>query len=94
MLTARFHTQTVYTWDGRNENPPRERRLVICEDADGKFKYTLTNLPAGTSLERDAYIQNPRYWIEQAIHAAKDQLGMAQYQVRVTSQWSVAGLEA
>ncbi len=51
------------------------------------MKYSLTNLPPETSLQRLAHIQNQRYWIEHAFHEAKSELGMAQYQVRVWRGW-------
>lgn len=65
----------------------RERILVIRQDADGSYKYSLSNLPAGRKWEWYAWVQGQRYWIEHAFHEAKSQLGMAQYQVRVWKGW-------
>ena len=86
-LTGRFYTRTVWIWDGKGKSRPRERTLLIREDESGDLKYSLTNLPADTSVARLAYIQNQRYWIEHSFHEAKNELGMAQYQVRVWKGW-------
>jgi len=61
--------------------------LLIREDESGDLKYSLTNFPAETSVARLTYIQNQRYWIEHSFHEAKNELGMAQYQVRVWKGW-------
>lgn len=86
-LTSRFWSRTVWVWDEKKATPPRMRTLLVREDESGEMKYSLSNLPAGTELRRLAYIQNQRYWIENAFHEAKSQLGMAQYQVRVWQGW-------
>lgn len=87
MLTSRFWARTVWMWDEKKAKPPRMRTLLVREDESGEMKYSLTNLPVETKLPRLAYIQNQRYWIENAFHEAKSQLGMAQYQVRVWQGW-------
>lgn len=86
-LTSRFWSRTVWMWDEKKAKPPRMRMLLVREDESGEMKYSLTNLPVETELQRLAYIQNQRYWIENAFHEAKSQLGMAQYQVRVWQGW-------
>lgn len=86
-LTSRFWTRTVWIWDEKKGSKPRMRTLLIREDESGELKYSLTNLPIETSLPRLAYMQNQRYWIENAFHESKSQLGMAQYQVRVWQGW-------
>ena len=87
-LTGRFYIRTICLWEETDEGPPRERRLLVREDESGDLKYSLTNLPPETSLERLAYIQGQRYWIEHAFHEAKNELGMSQYQVRVWQGWN------
>lgn len=86
-LTSRFWSRTVWMWDEKKAKNPRMRTLLVREDESGEMKYSLTNLPVETELPHLAYIQNQRYWIENAFHEAKSQLGMAQYQVRVWQGW-------
>jgi hypothetical protein len=52
------------------------RHLIITQDASGDFKYSVTNLP-DRGAARDAYLQAKRFWVEQAFHEARSQLGMA-----------------
>jgi SRSO17 transposase len=87
-LSGRFSTRIVWTWDGRVDSLPRERTMIVREDGSGDLKYSLTNLPSETGLKRLAYIQGQRYWIEHAFHEAKNEPGMAQYQVRMWQGWN------
>ncbi|MDP0489783.1 MAG: IS701 family transposase [Verrucomicrobiota bacterium JB023] len=85
-LTTRFMSRDVWCWE-RGWPRARKRRLLIRQDADGSFKWTLTSLPPEGGARRDAWLQGQRFWIEHAFHEAKSQLGMAQYQVRVWKGW-------
>ena len=86
-LKARLWVSEVWTWEPAWCGGPRRRLLVARQDADGDMKYSLTNLPSGSSWERYGYVQGQRFWVEHAFHEAKSQLGMAQYQVRVWRGW-------
>ena len=86
-MSGRFMTLKVWLWDDGADTSARQRTLLVREDEGGDMKYSLTNLPDQTTLQRLAYIQGQRYWIEHAFHEAKKELGMAQYQVRVWKGW-------
>ena len=62
--------------------------LIVREDADGRFKYSLSNAPANLSWEWLGYIQAQHFWIERAFDDAKSELGMAQYEVRTWKEWN------
>jgi SRSO17 transposase len=85
-LWTQIWVSTVWTWEP-GPHAARQRLLIIRRDADGSFKYSLSNLPAGQSWSYYARAQAQRFWIEHAFHGAKSQLGMAQYQVRVWRGW-------
>jgi len=85
-LKFRFWAREVWTWEPTWKKP-RRRLLLIRQNEDGTFKYSLTNFPSDTSWEKLAYIQAQRFWIEHGFHEAKSQLGMAQYQVRLWRGW-------
>ena len=85
-LRARLWVRKVWCWENGWEQA-RPRLLVVRQDADGQFKYSLSNLSPGQDWEHYAWVQGQRYWIEHAFHEAKSQLGMAQYQVRVWRGW-------
>jgi len=85
-LWGRFWVKKVWCWEPGWDRV-RERVLVVRQDSDGSFKYSLSNLPAGRKWDYYAWVQGQRYWIEHAFHEAKSQLGMAQYQVRVWKGW-------
>ena len=76
----------IWTWEAGPEDA-RQRLLIVRRDADGCFKYSLSNLPSGRPWSWYARVQAQRFWIEHAFHEAKSQLGMAQYQVRVWRGW-------
>ena len=85
-LKFKFWASEVWTWEPER-GKPRRRLLLVRENEDGTFKYSLANLPADTGWEKLAYMQAQRFWIEHSFHEAKSQLGMAQYQVRVWKGW-------
>lgn len=78
----------VWVWDGLSE-AARPRTLVITRNlADNKIKYSFTNFaPYHTTIERLAYMQAQRYWVERAFQEAKSELGMSDYQVRKWNAW-------
>jgi SRSO17 transposase len=84
-LWTRFWATAVWCWE-KDWAQPRKRMLAVRREADGSFKYSLSNLQ-GASWERYAWMQGQRFWMEHAFHEAKSQLGMAQYQVRVWRGW-------
>lgn len=61
-------------------------RVIITKDlGTGDIKYSFTNSQA--SLQRLAYMQRQRFWVERTIQDAKTSCGMAQYQVRGWKPW-------
>jgi len=85
-LKFRFWSREVWTWEPAWKKP-RRRLLLIRQNEDASFKYSLSNFSSETSWETLAYMQAQRFWIEHGFHEAKSQLGMAQYQVRVWRGW-------
>ena len=85
-LSTRLWVRKVWCWE-KGWDRARQRLLVVRRDADGSFKYSLSNLPAGREWSWYGWVQGQRFWIEHAFHEAKSQLGMAQYQVRVWRGW-------
>ena len=76
----------VWVWDGKSP-AARPRLLIVRQEADGTFKYSLSNAPADTAWERLAYMQAQRFWIERCFQDAKSELGMAQYELRGWPGW-------
>lgn len=64
-----------------------QRLLVVRQEADGSFKYSMSNAAPETPLERLGYMQAQRFWIERAFQDAKSELGMSQYEVRGWKGW-------
>jgi hypothetical protein len=71
----------VWVWDGA-EAAARCWHLVVRREvrAPKKIKYSLSNAPADTRLERLAAMQGGRYWVERAFEDAKGECGLADYQ--------------
>ena len=87
-LRLSIHTTRVWLWDGESD-APTERVLVISRnEADNKIKYSLSNADYfKTSIQRFAYMQAQRYWVERALQESKSDLGMSDYQVRKWNAW-------
>ena len=71
----------VWVWDGE-EAVARGWHLVVRREvgAPKRIKYSLSNAPADTPLERLAQMQGTRYWVERAFEDAKGECGLADYQ--------------
>jgi SRSO17 transposase len=71
----------VWLWDG-DEAAPRCWHLIVRREIGSPktVKYTLSNAPADTPLERLAQMQGQRYWVERAFEDGKGQCGLADYQ--------------
>ena len=85
-LHALVWVRPVWVWDGESPTA-RSRLLVVRQEADGTFKYSLSNAAADTQWERLAYMQAQRFWIERCFQDAKSELGMAQYELRGWPGW-------
>ena len=85
-LRAKVWARTVWQWDPQDAHA-RRRWLVVRQEHDGTFKYSLSNAAPDTTWERLAYMQTQRFWIERAFQDAKSELGMADYEVRGWKGW-------
>jgi SRSO17 transposase len=87
-LTLSMHATRVWLWDGKSD-ALTERVLVISRNqSNNKIKYSLSNADyLTTSIQRFAYMQAQRYWVERAFQEAKSELGMSDYQVRKWDAW-------
>lgn len=64
-------------------------QLVVTREtgAPETIKYSLSNASQETSLQRLAYLQRQRYWVERAFQEAKNEAGMDEYQARSWQAW-------
>lgn len=83
-LKAHFHRVRVWLLDGESL-AKYQFTLLIRKDLNGDISFHLTNSKA--HLQRLAYMQGQRYFVERAFQDAKQQLGLDQYQVRSYSAW-------
>lgn len=78
----------VWLWNG-SEAKARLWHLVATRELGSRetIKYTLSNAPEETSLERLVQMQRQRFWIERSFEDGKSESGMADYQVRGWLAW-------
>jgi SRSO17 transposase len=78
----------VWVWDGA-ETAARCWHLIVRREvgAPQRIKYSLSNAPADTALERLAEMQGGRYWVERAFEDAKGECGLADYQAVGWRAW-------
>jgi SRSO17 transposase len=85
-LVAKLWAMPVWQWEPADRRA-RRRWLVVRQEQDGTFKYSLSNAAEQVGWERLGYMQAQRYWIERAFQDAKSELGMADYEVRGWPGW-------
>jgi SRSO17 transposase len=88
VLTLSMPVRRVWVWD-QQERQARCWTLVISRNkAENRLKYSLSNADVETTpIERFAYMQAQRYWVERSFQDAKSELGMSDYQVRKWKGW-------
>lgn len=78
----------IWVWDGKEPSAQRWRLIVRREVASPQeIKYSLSNAPEEISIQRLAYMQAQRYWIERTFQDSKTHCGMGDYQVRGWYGW-------
>ena len=83
-----YLTKQVWVWDKDNEKPFRWW-LIVRRDPKSKsdYKYSLSNASGKTSVQRLAFMQGQRFWVERCFEDARSECGMADYQVRKWRGW-------
>ena len=72
----------VWLWDGEEPHAHCWHLIVRREVKNKTIKYSLSNAPEDTPLQRLALMQAQRYWIECIFPDAKNQCGLGEYQAR------------
>lgn len=78
----------VWLWDGE-ESSTQYWHLIVRREIGSphEIKYSLSNAPEAKLIERLAFMQAQRYWVEHALRNAKSEAGMADYQLRLWHGW-------
>ena len=90
-LKALVHVRTVWVWDEQNKDTePIQQTLIIRKPINkkDKLKYSLSNITIEEQrVEKFAFMQAQRYWIERCFRDNSHDLGMSDYQVRNYKGW-------
>jgi SRSO17 transposase len=80
--------QRVWLWDGK-EARARHWHLIVRREVQARdeIKYSLSNEPEYTPLQRLAQMQGQRYWVERSFQDGKSQSGLDHYQARGWKAW-------
>jgi SRSO17 transposase len=70
----------------RGDEQAYEWHLIVTRQPN-RLKYSLSNVAAEAPIERLAYMQGQRYFVERALEDAKQQGGFGEYQVRGWRGW-------
>lgn len=68
-------------------DPTHPQWLLIRRNADDEYDFFVSNAPRDTSLSELVAVALTRHQIEQCFEEAKDQLGLADYEVRTWHGW-------
>jgi SRSO17 transposase len=87
-LYAYILHQRVWVWDGEEEEVHCWHLIVRREiDSPKEIKYSLSNASEETSVERLAFMQGQRFWVERALQDGKSECGLDEYQIRGWNGW-------
>jgi len=83
-LESEYTARRVWTLrDGK----PTEEWLLIRRHSDGRLSPSLSNASAETSLDRLAWMESQRYFVERSIQDAKSELGWDEFQAWKYRAW-------
>lgn len=85
-----FEYLHAHVWiKASHEKIYRQARLIIRRNIESKedLKFSVSNAANSISIERLAYMQGQRFWIERAFEDSKSSLGMSDYQLRKWRGW-------
>ena len=87
-LDVKIHHRKVWIWDGE-EDKARSWRLLIRREIEnpGEVKYCLSNASEQVPSVTLACRESQRFWIERAFQDGKQEVSMADYQVRGWLGW-------
>lgn len=87
-VQADFLTVRIWTWN-QSEAKSRLRHLIVRREIKSKeeIKYSLSNAKADVSIDRLAFMQGQRFFVERAFQDAKSHVGFDHYQVRGWRSW-------
>jgi len=83
-LESEYMTRRVWTL---RDKEPTEEQLLIRRHPDGRHTYVLSNVLAETSLERLAWMESQRYFVERSIQDAKSELRWDEFQAQKFHAW-------
>jgi SRSO17 transposase len=88
--TERGKLESEYTarrvWTLRDD-VPTEEWLLIRRHPDGRHAYAFSNASADTSLDRLAWMESQRHFVERSIQDAKSELGWDEFQAWKFRAW-------
>ena len=86
-LERQAYSRSVWVKD-RETQEIRQYLVLATRSLNGSdIKYSMTNVAQDTSLQRLAWMQSQRYWVERSFEDGKGECGMADYQVRKWKAW-------
>lgn len=87
-LTAKVLQRRIWLWNGEEARAHCWHLIVRRENGSKNYyKYSISNANENTSIQRLAFMQGQRFWVERAIEDAKTSAGLADYQVRHWDGW-------
>jgi SRSO17 transposase len=87
-LSAYILQERVWVWDGEEEEAHCWHLIVRREiDSPKEIKYSLSNASEETPIERLAFMQGQRFWVERALQDGKSECGLDEYQIRGWNGW-------
>jgi len=94
-LTYKVHVVKVWTWIApsyreKGQAEPKERTLIIRKGLSkrSKTKFSISNISIDdASVERFAFMQAQRFWIEKSFKDNSKDIGMSDYQIRKYRAW-------
>lgn len=87
-IVADVHAVTIWTWDKQSAEASEKTLIISKKKESNELKYAISNfLLKEKTISELALMHGQRHWIERAFRDEKNELGLAEYQIRQYKAW-------
>lgn len=87
-IVADVHAVSIWTWDKKSAEASQKTLLINKKKELNELKYAISNfLLQEKTIPELALMHGQRHWIERAFRDEKNELGLAEYQIRKYHSW-------
>lgn len=87
-IMADVHVVPIWTWEKKSAKASKKTIIISKRQGTNDLKYAISNFDLDEkTISELAFMHGQRHWIERAFRDEKNELGLAEYQIRKYNAW-------